>query len=117
MTDLSRNIALEIARLINEKKGQNIKILDIQKLSSIADYFVIATGTSARQVKALVDMIEDRMKEIEINMHHKEGYQNGRWILMDFQSVIVHIFLEEERDFYNIEKVWKDAEQVIVDSD
>ena len=117
MTELSRNIALEIARVINEKKGQNIKVLDIQSLSTIADYFVIANGTSTRQVKALVDIIEDRMKEIGIDIHHKEGYHNGRWILIDFLSVIVHIFLEEERDFYNIDRVWKDATQVVIDSD
>ena len=116
MTVMSKNIALNIAKIIDDKKGQNIRVLDIQEISSFADFFVIANGNSTRQVKAIVDAIEDKMKELEIYMDHKEGYDNGRWVLLDYLTVVVHIFLEEERQFYNIDRVWKDASQVIVDS-
>ncbi|MCT4621430.1 MAG: ribosome silencing factor [Marinisporobacter sp.] len=116
MVETSRKIALEIARSIDDKKGQGIEILDIENVSSFTDYFVIAHGTSTRQVKAMADEIEDKMKENGIILDHKEGYANGRWVLLDFINVVVHLFIEEERNFYNIERVWKDAVHVNVDN-
>lgn len=116
MIETTKNIALIIAKIIEAKKGTNIRILDIQSISTFADYFVLANGTSTRQVKAIVDAIEDEMKELGIFMDHKEGYDNGRWVLLDFLSIIVHVFLEEERSFYNIDRVWKDAMEINIDS-
>ncbi|MCT4606357.1 MAG: ribosome silencing factor [Marinisporobacter sp.] len=116
MIETSRKIALEIARSIDDKKGQGIEILDIKNVSSFTDYFVVAHGTSTRQVKAMADEIEDKMKESGIILDHKEGYANGRWVLLDFINVVVHLFIEEERNFYSIERVWKDAVHVNVDN-
>ncbi|WP_053956987.1 ribosome silencing factor [Inediibacterium massiliense] len=111
----SRKIACGIAKYIDEKKGQDIRILDIKNISSFADYFVIAHGTSTRQVKAIADEIQDQLDKKGILLDHKEGYQEGRWILLDYIQVVVHIFIEEERSFYDIERVWRDA--IVVDID
>ncbi|QZY57077.1 ribosome silencing factor [Crassaminicella profunda] len=116
MVETSRKIAFDIVKSIDDKKGQDIEILDIKEISSFADYFVIAHGTSTRQVKAIADEVEDQMKERGIILDHKEGYANGRWILLDFINVVVHLFIEEERNFYHIERVWKDAVHVNVDN-
>lgn len=116
MIQESKKIALEIAKIIDSKKGQNIDVLDIQKISSFADYFVIANGMSVRQVKAIADEIEEKMKQHGILLDHKEGYDNGRWILLDFIDVVVHLFIDEERSFYNIERVWRDASYISVDN-
>ncbi len=116
MIEASKNIALTIAKIIDDKKGQDIKILDIHKKSSFTDFFVIANGTSTRQVKAIADEVEDNLKEVGILLDHKEGHENGRWILLDYINVVVHIFLEEERHFYDIDRVWQDALRVSFDS-
>ncbi|QXM05909.1 ribosome silencing factor [Crassaminicella indica] len=116
MIETSKKIAFEIAKSIDNKKGQDIEILDIRNISSFTDYFVIAHGTSTRQVKAIADEIEDKMKENGVILDHKEGYASGRWILLDYINVVVHLFIEEERSFYNIERVWKDALHVNVDN-
>lgn len=116
MIQESKKIALEIAKIIDNKKGQNIDILDIHSISSFADYFVIANGMSVRQVKAIADEIEEKMKKHNVLLGHKEGYDNGRWILLDFIDVVVHLFIEEERNFYSIERVWKDASYISVDN-
>lgn len=105
----SKKLALEIAKIIDDKKGQDICVLNIEHVSSFADYFVIASGTSTRQVKAIADEIEDKLIEKGIFPHHKEGYDTGTWILLDYLSVVVHVFVEEERRFYHLERVWKDA--------
>lgn len=116
MTEASKKIALEIAQIIDAKKGQNIKILDIRDKSSFSDFFIIANGRSIVQVKALADHIEDKLEDKEIFLDHKEGYENGRWILLDYIHVIVHLFLEEERNFYDIDRLWKDAPSIPFDS-
>ncbi len=116
MTEKSKKIALAIAKIIDEKKGKEIHILDIHGISSFTDYFVIAHGTSIRQVKALADEIEEQMIVQGIPLSHKEGYDSGKWILLDYVNVIVHLFLEEERNFYGIERVWKDGLQLDIDN-
>lgn len=117
MIKTSIEIAKEIAKCIDDKKGQDIQILDIGSISGFADYFVIAHGTSTRQVKAIVDEIEEKLEEQDIFIDHKEGYTNGQWVLMDYNGVVVHIFMEEERSFYNIERLWKDAVNVSIDNE
>ncbi|TCO79026.1 ribosome silencing factor [Marinisporobacter balticus] len=116
MTKTSREIALKIAKSIDDKKGQDIQILDIKNISNFADYFVIAHGTSTRQTKAMADEIEEKMKKEDILIGHKEGYVSGSWVLLDYINVVVHLFIEEERNFYNIERVWKDATHVNIDN-
>lgn len=116
MIEVSKKTALDIAKIIDDRKGIDIRVLDISKISSFTDYFVIATGASSRQVKAIVDEIEEKMKEQRIFLDHKEGYDHGRWVLLDYLNVVVHIFIQEEREFYNIERVWKDGIDVYIDN-
>ena len=101
---------------IDDKLGQDIAIINIGKVSSLCDYFVIATGSSARQVKAIADSVQDALTEQGIEPRAKEGYETQSWILLDYGDIIVHIFDEENRGFYNLEKLWKDAPYVDVDT-
>ena len=95
-----------------EKKGIDIKVLDIKGLSSIADYFVIVSGNSVRQVSALADEIEEKMDEKGINLENIDGKTTSRWILLDYGDIIVHVFNKDEREYYDIERLWsKDEEE------
>jgi ribosome-associated protein len=107
-TDSARLAALSA----DEKKGKEVKILDIRSISTVADYFVICTGTSTTHTRAIADNIEEKLSLLGLKLHHMEGYENGRWILLDFVDVVVHIFHGEERDFYNLERLWGDAREV-----
>jgi ribosome-associated protein len=104
-----KDMALTIAKALDDKKGQDIKVLEITDLSSLADYFVICTATSSTQIKALSDFCEKTMKDHDEGPHHIEGHRGGTWVLMDFSCVIVHIFIEETRQFYDLERLWADA--------
>jgi ribosome-associated protein len=105
----SSKLAYLIGTAAAEKKAQNIKLLNISDLSSITDYFVVCSGNSIIQVKAIADEIEDKMKLKEFEASHREGYQTARWILLDYGNVIVHVFHKEDREFYDIERLWADA--------
>ncbi|MCT4594855.1 MAG: ribosome silencing factor [Anaeromicrobium sp.] len=105
-----------IIKAIDEKKGLDIRILDINNVSNIADFFVIAHGKSTRQVKAIADEVEKTLKEKSVLLGHKEGYRDGKWILLDYKDVVVHVFTEEERGFYGVERVWKDAKDICLDN-
>jgi len=103
-----------IVDLAEEKKASNIVLLDIQKVSILADYFVICSGNSERQVKAISKEIEDKMEENDIRVYHREGADQGRWVLLDYGDVIVHIFTPSEREYYRLEKLWAGAQTVLV---
>lgn len=105
-----------IIKAIDDKKGLDIRVLDIKEVSSIADFFVIAHGKSTRQAKAIADEVEKTLKEATITIGHKEGYRDGRWILLDYVDVVVHVFTEDERAFYSVERVWKDAKNIYLDN-
>ena len=96
----------------DSKKAQDIKVLDLRGISPIADYFIICSGKSVIQVKAIADEIEGKRVESGYVLNHKEGYDSGRWVLLDFGSVIIHVFHNEDRDFYNLERLWADAEVI-----
>lgn len=96
-----------IATLLYDKKAQNIVALDVSSLTVITDCMLIASGRSAVQVKTLADEVEDRLSEIGIEPNRKEGHQDGRWIVLDYGSVLVHIFHTQERDFYRLDKLWE----------
>jgi ribosome-associated protein len=96
------NIAKIIADILEDKKAKDIRIIDIKELSTLADYFVIASGTSVTNIKMLSDEVEKRMEEENVKLLHREGYNSARWILLDYGGVVVHIFHEEDRDFYNL---------------
>ena len=99
-----------------DKKALDIVVYDIRKLSSIADIFMICSGTSSRQVQAIADAIMEEMDNRGIRCHHIEGYESGRWILLDYNDVIIHIFYEETRRFYGLERLWGDAPAIVFDS-
>ena len=105
--------SLETARLaakaLCERKGIDTKIMKIRDISSIADYFVIAAGSSTTHVKSLADNVEYRLDGEGISVSHVEGYRSDSWILMDYVDVVVHIFSEEARDYYDLERLWEDG--------
>ena len=106
-----------IVELIISKKGNDIKILDLRNLTPIADYFVIASADSHIQVKAIVDEIDDKLRDNGIKCHFKEGYNTANWVLLDYFDVVVHIFKKESRDFYNLEKLWGDAPSEVINDE
>ena len=109
----SRELAKRIGHLSLEKKAEDILIFDISKISSFADYFVICTGTSDRHLKAIADNITDGIFEkYKVKPWHLEGYSYLRWILIDYVDVVVHLFLEDVRDYYNLERLWGDAKVI-----
>ena len=95
-----------------DKKGNDIQIIDIHEVSVIADYFIIASGSNPNQVKALADNVEDTLGRAGYEARQTEGYSTAAWILMDYNDIIVHIFSEEDRSFYDIERIWRDGKVV-----
>lgn len=96
-----------ITKAIDDKKGFDVKVLDVSNLTPIADYFVIASGNSSTQVMSIADEIDSQMYlSGHEKMSNMEGYQSGRWILLDYNDIIVHVFHKDERDFYNLERLW-----------
>lgn len=106
--------AKQISNIILSKKGFEIKILELKKISSIADYFVICSADSDRQVKAIADEVENKLAEQGIKTVHREGYESLSWVILDYFDVMVHIFKSESRLFYNLEKLWGDAPAIEV---
>lgn len=111
------SLAEEIGKLIDAKKGDDIVILDLRGISSIADYFVIASGNSDRQVVAIADHVEDELAKDGIYTKYKDGMKTGRWVVMDYHDILVHIFHKEERDYYNLERLWNDAKKIVLTVD
>jgi ribosome-associated protein len=107
-------LAYFISTTAANKKAKDIKILNVIDISPIADYFIICSGNSTVQVKAIADEIEDKMAEEGYELNHKEGYSSGRWILLDYGNLIVHVFHSEDREFYDLERLWADAVAVNV---
>ena len=111
----SQNILKIAANAINSKKARQLKALKIDDLTTLADYFLIATATSSTHVRALADEVEEKLKEASVEPHHIEGKSTG-WIVLDYSSVIVHVFTPAEREFYNLDSVWSDAEEISLDT-
>ena len=104
-----KELAIAAAKALDAKKGQEIRVLETGVLTTLADYFVICSATSATQIKALADWCEKTLKETGEAPHHIEGHRGGTWVLLDFSSVVVHIFNDEARKFYDLEHLWGDA--------
>lgn len=111
-----KELSLAAVEALDSKKGQDIKLLETGHLTTLADYFVLCTATSTTQVKALADTCEKMLKDRGEEPHHVEGHREGGWILLDFSSVIVHVFMEESRKFYDLERLWSDATEVDISS-
>lgn len=100
-----------IVKALDSKKAHNIKVVKIDDLTILGDYFVFANGNSSTQVRSLADEIDEKMSESGIEPGHIEGKASG-WILLDYGDVVVHVFGREEREFYSLEKLWQDAEEI-----
>lgn len=101
--------AIQVAR---DKKAYDLLVLDLRRVSIICDYFVLASGRSTTHVKAVAEAIEERLAEHGVRSLRREGFPEGRWVLLDYGDVVIHVFEEEERRFYNLERLWGDAEVV-----
>ena len=110
-----KELALFIAKSLDDKKAQRIEILEIAEITTIADYFIICTGSSTTHIKSLADEVEMSLKAKGMKLLGSEGYMGGGWILLDFASVVVHVFLKDTREFYSLEHLWGDARRLEVD--
>ena len=109
----TRTLLQKVCAAIEDKKGENLIVLDISTISSFTDYFVICHGFNARQNQAISDEIKERLKREEsVSPAHVEGYQSAEWILMDYLDCIVHIFSPESREFYKLERLWNDGKVI-----
>jgi ribosome-associated protein len=115
--DPSLTKALISARAAIDKKAENVKILDLTELSGFTDYFVICSGMSDRQVQAICDSVEGSLDAEGVEPLSSEGYGEGRWVLMDFGDVVVHVFLDALREYYDLESLWVDAPRVKIPSE
>lgn len=110
-----KELAVTIAKILEDKKALDIEVLDVNKATTLADYFVICTGTSTTQIKALAQEVEFKLKtEHDTSPHHVEGYISANWILLDYGSVVVHVFHKEMREFYALERLWKDSPKISI---
>ncbi|MDE7389876.1 MAG: ribosome silencing factor [Lachnospiraceae bacterium] len=108
----SLELAKEAAKALDTKRGAKIKVIKVEDVSVLTDYFVIATGTSSTHVKSLADEVEYKLKESGNTVSHVEGHRSNSWILLDYVDVIVHVFSEESREYYDLDKMWADGAEV-----
>ncbi|MCI8429316.1 MAG: ribosome silencing factor [Lachnospiraceae bacterium] len=108
----SKEMAKIVVNALEEKKAKDLKLLDISDVSVLADYFVIASGSNHNQVQAMADEVEEKLGKAGYTPKQVEGYQTANWILMDYQDIIIHIFDEENRLFYDLERIWRDGSLV-----
>ena len=114
MTD-SKEMARVAYEALDEKKGEDIKILNISGVSVLADYFIIASGSNNSQIQALVDNVDEKLHKLGCSMKRLEGNRDSSWILMDYGDLVVHIFDREDRLFYDLERIWSDGQTVSVE--
>lgn len=112
----SKEMLKVIIDALQDKKAEDIRVIDISNVSVIADYFVIASGSNTNQIQAMVDNVEEEMFKAGFDDPKVEGYNTASWILLDYNDVIVHIFSEDDRAFYNIERIWRDGKEVDINS-
>ena len=108
----SRKLTAVIVNALEEKKAERIEVIEIDKISPLADYFVIANGKNAPQTEAMVEAVEEGAERAGFHADHVEGHRNANWTLIDFQGVVVHIFDEEAREFYDLARIWQDGNQL-----
>lgn len=108
----SNHMATLALQAMEEKKAEDIKIIDIQEISTIADYFIIASGNNRSQIQAICDEIEETLGRAGYSKKQSEGYDTANWILMDYGDIIVHIFDQQNRLFYDLERIWRDGKEI-----
>lgn len=111
----SQEKAIKIGKILDNKKGEDIAVLKVAGITSITDYYVIVTAKNTVHAKTLCDEIEEQLKKQGVSPRNIEGYQSAMWILMDYENVIVHVFYEETRKFYDLERLWSDAQRIDID--
>ncbi len=111
MTD-AKKMALMAVDALEEKKANDISIIDIEKISTLADYFIIASGTNKNQVQAMSDEVDEKLGRAGFEPKHIEGYNGANWILLDYGDIVIHLFDEENRLFYDLERIWRDGVKV-----
>ena len=113
MAKLEQKKMIEIIiKALDSKRAEDIRLIGIKDLTIVADYFIIANGTSSTQTKALADEVEFQLKQQGTEPIRTEGYQGANWIVLDYGNIVVHVFYKETRDFYNLERLWQDGEQI-----
>ena len=111
----SKMIVKKAYAALSDKKGEDIKVIEIGKLSTVADYFIIANGSNAPHVESLVDNVEEELLKEKIHAERIEGIKSSGWILMDYNDVVVHVFSKEDRLFYDLERIWRDGKEINVE--
>ncbi|MCT4543971.1 MAG: ribosome silencing factor [Vallitalea sp.] len=114
--DISKDMLKVALKALDDKLGEDIQVLDIKELTVIADYFVIAHGNNKSHIKALIDRTEEMLSKEGYEPKQIEGYHSASWILLDYGSIIIHIFSKEDRLFYDLERIWSDGKKIDVDS-
>jgi len=112
-----KRLAKRLAKYSLEKKAFDVQLLDIRKLTTMTDFFVLCSADSDTQVKAIVDHIREKMKQRSVIPWHVEGYSQLRWVLLDYVDVVVHVFVKDAREFYNLEGLWGDAKFETIEDD
>lgn len=115
MTD-TKKLAAVVCEALEEKKAIDIKVIDITNISTLADYFIIASGTNRNQVQAMSDEVNEKMAKEGLAIKRTEGYQTANWILLDYGDIVVHLFDEENRLFYDLERIWRDGKTIDAES-
>lgn len=108
----AKEIAYEATKALDAKKGLDIRLMKVNKVSSLADYFLICTGTSNTHVRTLCDFAEYTLEQLGETMLGREGHRSNTWVLLDFGTIVIHVFTPEAREFYGLERLWADAEQI-----
>lgn len=114
--DTAKKMATIAYQALDEKQGEDIRVIDISEISILADYFIIANGNNESQVRALVDNVEYLLEKNGFTVKQREGYGNSSWTLLDFGDIIIHVFDKENRLFYNLERIWSDGKIIDIDS-
>ena len=105
----ARDMAKKAVAMLEDRKAVDVKVINIEKVSSLADYFIIASGTNRNQVQAMADNVQEALEKEGVRPKNIEGYQTANWILMDYGDIVIHLFDEENRLFYDIERIWRDG--------
>lgn len=115
MEQNSKEMAKLAILALEDKKAEDIRVIDISEVSVLADYFIIADGNNRNQVQAMIDNVEETLGKAGYTPKQIEGYQNANWVLMDYSDIIVHVFDKENRLFYDLERIWRDGKTISVD--
>jgi ribosome-associated protein len=100
---------------LDDKKAEDIKVIDIREISTIADYFIIASGSNQNQLTAMQDAVDEELHKAGVHVKQIEGNRNSTWILMDYEDIIVHLFSKQDRLFYDLERIWRDGKEIRMD--